>query len=155
LMAALGYSEWNLLGLSYGTRVALTAMRDDPEGIRSAALDSPVPLQAELALDAPRGLYEYGLGAIFAACRAAAAGGAAHPDVEEKFYGLVAELDAAPVTVDLPAGGEDPEPPLRSQVVDGGRSLDLVQSAVFDFDRLRALPSVIARLSDGDVTALS
>ena len=155
LMAALGYSEWNLLGLSYGTRVALTAMRDDPDGIRSAALDSPVPLQAELALDAPRGLFEHGLGAVFSACRADPACDAAFPDVEEKFYRLVAGLDAAPLTVALPDHPQDPESPVRTRVIDGGGFLDLVQSAVFDFDRLRALPSVFARLSAGDPAALT
>jgi pimeloyl-ACP methyl ester carboxylesterase len=41
LRKLLGYDEWNLLGVSYGTRLALTAMRDFPEGIRSVVLDSP------------------------------------------------------------------------------------------------------------------
>ncbi|MEX0749568.1 MAG: alpha/beta fold hydrolase [Dehalococcoidia bacterium] len=40
LMTALGYDEWNLIGGSYGTRLALTAVRDAPEHIRSAVLDA-------------------------------------------------------------------------------------------------------------------
>jgi pimeloyl-ACP methyl ester carboxylesterase len=43
LRSALGYEQWNLLGISYGTRLALTAMRDDPQGIRSVVLDSTFP----------------------------------------------------------------------------------------------------------------
>lgn len=42
---ALGIDEWNLYGLSYGTRLALTAMRDEPNGIRSVILDSAFPPQ--------------------------------------------------------------------------------------------------------------
>jgi pimeloyl-ACP methyl ester carboxylesterase len=40
---ALGYAEWNLYGVSYGTRLALTAMRDLPDGVRSVVLDSVFP----------------------------------------------------------------------------------------------------------------
>ena len=36
----LGYEQWNLCGVSYGTRLALTAARDTPRGIRSMLLDS-------------------------------------------------------------------------------------------------------------------
>jgi pimeloyl-ACP methyl ester carboxylesterase len=37
LRRALGLKEWNLLGESYGTRLALVAMRDFPEGIRGCS----------------------------------------------------------------------------------------------------------------------
>jgi pimeloyl-ACP methyl ester carboxylesterase len=40
---ALGYPEWNLYGVSYGTRLALTVMRDLPNGVRSVVLDSVFP----------------------------------------------------------------------------------------------------------------
>ena len=30
LRALLGYDQWNLYGISYGTRLALTTMRDQP-----------------------------------------------------------------------------------------------------------------------------
>ena len=39
LRVALGYDEWNLYGISYGTRLALTVMRDHPEGVRSVVLE--------------------------------------------------------------------------------------------------------------------
>ena len=41
-MLALGYTTWNLYGISYGTRVAQTALRDTPDHIRTVILDSPV-----------------------------------------------------------------------------------------------------------------
>lgn len=49
LRAVLGYAEWNLYGVSYGTRLALSAMRDNPAGIRSVILDSTLPLQANIS----------------------------------------------------------------------------------------------------------
>src|SRR5687767_3553080 len=43
LRIALGLDEWNLYGVSYGTRLALETMRSYPEGIRTAVLDSVYP----------------------------------------------------------------------------------------------------------------
>jgi pimeloyl-ACP methyl ester carboxylesterase len=40
----LGLRQWNLIGTSYGARVALDAMRVDPDGIRSVVLNSPQAL---------------------------------------------------------------------------------------------------------------
>jgi pimeloyl-ACP methyl ester carboxylesterase len=44
LAATLDYDQINLYGISYGTRLALTVMRDHPEIVRSAILDSPYPV---------------------------------------------------------------------------------------------------------------
>jgi pimeloyl-ACP methyl ester carboxylesterase len=46
LRKALGIASWDLFGGSYGTRIALTLMRDYPSGIHSVILDSPLPPNA-------------------------------------------------------------------------------------------------------------
>jgi pimeloyl-ACP methyl ester carboxylesterase len=46
LRRTFGYAGWNLFGGSYGTRLALTVMRDRPDGLRAVILDSVVPVQA-------------------------------------------------------------------------------------------------------------
>ena len=43
LRLALGIDKWNLYGVSYGTRLALTVMRYFPAGVRSVVLDSVYP----------------------------------------------------------------------------------------------------------------
>src|SRR5690606_12963773 len=48
LRLALGYDQVNLYGVSYGSRLALTAMRDYPHAVRSATLDSTVPLEVDM-----------------------------------------------------------------------------------------------------------
>jgi pimeloyl-ACP methyl ester carboxylesterase len=48
LRIALGYERVNLFGVSYGTRTALTVMRDYPDILRSVVLDSPVPVEADM-----------------------------------------------------------------------------------------------------------
>ena len=48
LRLALGYNQLDLYGDSYGTRLALTVMRDYPEAVRSVVLDSTYPLEVNL-----------------------------------------------------------------------------------------------------------
>ena len=54
LTQALGYDSYNIYGISYGTKLALEAMRVVPEGIRSVVIDgvapSWMPLYESLAL---------------------------------------------------------------------------------------------------------
>jgi len=51
LMLSMGLDQWELYGVSYGTRVALEMMRATPQHVRAAVLDSPYPpdVNAELA----------------------------------------------------------------------------------------------------------
>ena len=60
LRTLLGYAKINLWGVSYGTRIALAAMRDCPEGIRSVVLDSTVPIQVSQYVEAiPNARYTF------------------------------------------------------------------------------------------------
>ena len=43
LRKALHIKQWNVYGLSYGTDLALSLMRDYPEGIRSVIIDAVLP----------------------------------------------------------------------------------------------------------------
>jgi pimeloyl-ACP methyl ester carboxylesterase len=47
LLIALGYDQANLYGIPYGTRLALTVLRDHPERIRSVVLESTLPVQVD------------------------------------------------------------------------------------------------------------
>ena len=71
VLLTLGYEEWNLVGVSYGSRLALSMMRDYPQYLRSVILDSVYPMQADIYLDA---YYngERALGVLFDACAASA-----------------------------------------------------------------------------------
>ncbi len=65
----LGYERWNLFGVSYGARLALTMMRDTPAGIRAVILDSVFPLQVN-GLDSAGYSARWALGAIVENCAA-------------------------------------------------------------------------------------
>jgi pimeloyl-ACP methyl ester carboxylesterase len=95
LRQALGYDEWNLLGVSYGTRLALEALRTTPAGIRSVLLDSPAPPNA------PQGggravLFVDVIRRLAAACAADEACDTAYPDLEQRIWQTAEELERDP-----------------------------------------------------------
>jgi pimeloyl-ACP methyl ester carboxylesterase len=98
LRIALGYDKWNLYGISYGTRLALTEMRDFPAGIRSVILDSSYPLQAALDVDVPASAARV-FKVFFDGCAADTACNQSFPNLKTTFYELVDQLNKKPVTV--------------------------------------------------------
>lgn len=96
LRLALGYEEWNLLGISYGTRLALAVMRDRPEGIRSVLLDSPFPPNVDTPGEEALNVWE-SLQTLFTDCQADAYCDETYPDLEAVFLETVAGLNEAPV----------------------------------------------------------
>ena len=99
--AALGIERWNLFGGSYGTTLALAMLRDRPEGVRSAVLDSVAPLQMSLLAPAEvayaRGYWP--LSQIVTNCAADADCSANVGDIRVPIEDGVARLDSAPVGV--------------------------------------------------------
>ncbi|MGI9030938.1 MAG: alpha/beta fold hydrolase [Ilumatobacteraceae bacterium] len=98
LRLAMGIDDWNVYGVSYGTLLALTVLRDHPDGIRSVVLDSVVPpnfSSIPAFWPAAAAAYEE----LFAACAGQAACAAAYPDLEAEFTDTVNRLDAAPLVV--------------------------------------------------------
>lgn len=97
---ALGYEQVSLLGVSYGTRAALTYLRLYPERVRALVLDGVVP--PDMAIGAAMGRDgQRALELIFAACAAEPACAAAFPDPAGDFTALLARLDAEQPTVQL------------------------------------------------------
>jgi pimeloyl-ACP methyl ester carboxylesterase len=100
LRVALGYEQWNLYGISYGTRLALFTMRDHPDGIRSVILDSVYPPQVDYYAES----VPYAVAAfesLFARCAADPGCNAAYPDVESVLLTLLDNLRAEPVVVSV------------------------------------------------------
>jgi len=58
LRKALNISQWNLYGISYGTRLATTIMRENSEGIRSVILDGMFPIEVNGITDTPWANYQ-------------------------------------------------------------------------------------------------
>ncbi len=106
--AALGIAQWNVYGVSYGTRVAQQYLRRFPEHARSVVLDGVVPPELALGPDIAREA-QRALDRIFARCAADDACHARFPNLPAEFRELLARLDKEPVTTASPyatdAGG--------------------------------------------------
>lgn len=100
LRQALGYDAWNLLGASYGTRLALTAMRDRPRGLRSVILDSAQPPSVRTWVERPSNFHR-ALHRVFDRCAADPGCQAAFPTLEADAYALLDRLEQQPIRVTM------------------------------------------------------
>lgn len=148
---ALGYTRWNLFGISYGTRLALTAMRDYPAGIRSVVLDSVYPLQVNLYTDMPANANR-AFTTLFNGCARNAGCNARYPNLEDVFYATVEQLNANPVTVSIRnprTGGNMPA------VFDGSRLISLLFGMLYNTDVIPQLPTLIYDTYQGNYALLT
>ncbi|HEX6997007.1 MAG TPA: alpha/beta fold hydrolase [Gammaproteobacteria bacterium] len=94
--AALGVEQWNLYGVSYGTRVAQHYLRRFPERTRAVILDGVVPADVALGPDvAPHA--QAALERLFARCAEDAACADRFGDVEARFRALAAAVAERPL----------------------------------------------------------
>lgn len=96
LMRALGYPEWNLYGISYGTQLALEVMRSAPEGTRSVVIDSVFPPDVKGYDENIKPLQE-AIQATLDQCAADPACAAAYPDLEGTLVRVAEKLQANPI----------------------------------------------------------
>jgi pimeloyl-ACP methyl ester carboxylesterase len=140
LRLALGYDQVNLYGTSYGTRVILGVLRDYPEGVRSAIIDSVYPPQVSLYVEYPHNA-QRAFETIFDDCAADPDCRAQYPDLRETFYRLAAELNADPVYV-------------GSLWVNGSDFMGAIYSALYEASAIPKIPKWIEQASHGDHSGL-
>jgi len=107
LRRVLGYDSWNLYGISYGTKLALTTLRNSPEGIRSVVLDSAYPPGVQ-AFDHRTLNFVRALKVLFEACASDAACRAAYPDPKESLFATLKDLGERPLTLRVGRDGALP-----------------------------------------------
>jgi pimeloyl-ACP methyl ester carboxylesterase len=153
LRLALGYRTWNLHATSYGTRVAMDAMRLDPAGIRSVVLDSALPLQRTAPFDIlPQTAQAFAT--VFAACAADTPCAVAYPHVASVFEQVVARLNAHPVPMPILAVGARGLVPTGHQYPVPANGETLVETAfgLLQGGAASMLPEMIFDLQKGDTT---
>ncbi|MYD37640.1 MAG: alpha/beta hydrolase [Chloroflexi bacterium] len=143
-LLALGYERWNLVGVSYGSRLALTMMRDFPQYLRSVILDSVYPPQADIYVDA---YYngERALAVLFEACAASRGCNNRYPNLRATFYHVYAQLNEMPLLVEY----KPPDSRLLTIEISGYRLYDWVFSWLYEVDAIRMIPKLVYELSRG------
>ncbi|CAG0933698.1 Tripeptidyl aminopeptidase [Thermoflexales bacterium] len=145
LRQALGYDQINLYGISYGTRLALTAMRDAPAKLRSVIIDSvytpQVDLYSQIFVNGQRAFE-----AVFKTCEAEPSCAENYPALRQTFFDLKAKLDKEPITFTATLNsGEKHE-----VLLNGDGLMGLMFQSLYASSIIPLLPRLIYDLRDGN-----
>lgn len=130
---AIGATQVNLVGVSYGTRAALDYLRQFPQQVRRLVLDGVAPpdmaLPASFAIDA-----QAALESLFTACEAEAACRRDHPGLRATWSAWLARLPQ-PVTVQHPLTGK-----AEALMLTRAMAMSAVRGALYTPVLMQALP---------------
>ena len=139
---ALGYMTWNVLGGSYGTRLALEVVRRHPAGVRTLLLDSVSPPDVDLIGESGQNSVRV-LDSAWAICGAQPACAAAYPNLGSVFEQTVARLNMTPAPL---LGGLVP--------LDGDTYLQLVLFMLRSPAQTPDLPEIVYQTSQSNYALL-
>lgn len=148
---ALGYTQLNLYGVSYGSRVAQHFARQYPGSTRTVTIDGVVPpeisLGPEIATESQKSVDK-----ILARCMEDAGCSAAFPAIDETFARVVEALREAPVDalVPHPNTGRLEEVPFGA-----GQFAGAVRLLVYSPNTIALLPLFIHEAGQGNYTPLA
>ena len=138
IRVALNFEQLNLYSISYGTRLAQVVMRDYPSGIRSVILDSAYPIEVNLFENFPRNLAR-SFDAFFDHCAVASVCAQEYPNLEQRFYSLVEELNSEPEEVEV--GYE----------ITGDDLVWMLSQALYSESVFIFMPDIIDDLENGEI----
>ena len=141
LRKALGVKQWNLWGVSYGSRLAFAVARDFPASVRSIIHDGPSYVEGLEIVDDFRGT-DIAIHKLISKCAAEAACASRYPDLRNRFLAALPRLRQQPLAV----GGER---------IDDSRTVNFVRGILFSgtrgFEqRIGELPAYLDAAARGD-----
>ncbi len=145
---ALGYDEYNFYGVSYGTLLGLHLMRSQPDRLRTVILDGVVPPDLNFILQVARNTDRV-FSEIIQTCDSDPECQSEYPDLENRFFSLVDELNQAPATVTIrdPETGESVK-----ALLNGDALVEVLFQAFYMPDAYATFPKLVANLEEGDYT---
>jgi pimeloyl-ACP methyl ester carboxylesterase len=145
VISALQLESVTLYGISYGTRLALTVMKEPHPAIRAVILDGVYPLNVYAYEEDGSNIVRV-FNLIFEQCGADTACNAAFPDLETAFYMAVENLNAEPLLV-TDEEGEDTE-------FTGSDLIDQLFSSFYHTDAIPYAPAIMYAAFNRDAAAL-
>lgn len=148
---ALGYEQFVLYGISYGTRVAQEYLRHHPEHVNAVILDGVImpgeALGPEIASDAQRAL-----DIMFERCATTPECNEMFPGLGARFSALRERLEAQPLTIEL----RDPYTGERTQTeISWPRAASLFRMYSYAPESLSLLPLLLTQAEAGDWQAFA
>ncbi|MGD9571310.1 MAG: alpha/beta hydrolase [Thermoleophilia bacterium] len=148
LRRTLGYARVNLLGGSYGARLAQQALRGDPDWVRSVVLTSPVPAEANFVADGPR-TFGRALARTFRLCAASAACRARYGDLSGTLDGAIRRLQRSPAEVPVTLRGRTVRVPVTATF-----AATVLFASYYSPQGIAQVPRLVADLGRGRYRAL-
>ncbi|MEL7250352.1 MAG: alpha/beta hydrolase [Bacteroidota bacterium] len=148
LVNVLGIEQYNLLTISYSTKIAQVLMRDYPERIRSVVMDSPLPLEVSYDEESVKNLLET-VEQLLDDCAADEQCNGAFPNLKSRFFDYLTEKTNSPLEVMV----ENPKDGKMETFYLTGADLINVFSLAYTADVVN-IPFEINKLLNGDLTAV-
>ena len=145
LLNALGYAQWNLYGVSYGTRLALSVLRDYPAQVRSAVLDSVYPPNKDSLFNLPYSTHQ-ALENLFKGCHDSLICRKRFPDLRQNFKAILSRLEKDPAVLQVLLAERDET---IEVVITPSRFINVVFNALYHWDLIELLPLIIHTVAKG------
>lgn len=139
LHQAFNYDQFDLYGVSYGTLLALHALRAEPQIFRSVILDAVVPAQTNpnsAIAQSQHRVFEQ----LFSACAADENCNRAFPDLKTVFYAQVDALNASPARVPLT---DSETGKTYNAIIDGNTFINILFQFIYSTELVPALAHMI------------
>ncbi len=99
LRRALGFEQWNVWGISYGSVLGQAYLHEDPEGIRAAVIDAIVPIDPNINFQGLARYYQRVLTMLGDLCADDPACAANFPDFEKRLKQAIESVYASPIVI--------------------------------------------------------
>jgi pimeloyl-ACP methyl ester carboxylesterase len=148
---ALGYDQINLWGGSYGSLLAQAVMRDYPQRIRSAVIESVWPLEISFSVDTAETVPEAIL-RLLDACPADESCSNAYPRLREVLFEIIDRLNAEPVPIRVtnPLDGQS-----HDAVLTGDGVLANLKLVLYQTPTMPTVPQAIYDVYNGDFSLMT
>lgn len=100
LVNVLGIDGYNLLTMSYSTKIGQVLIRDYPKKIRSVVMDSPLPLEVNYDEESVNNLLE-SVDKLLTDCETDTDCNNAFPNIKKRFYKYLEEKSTNPLVVEV------------------------------------------------------
>ena len=149
LKKELGYTSWNVYGVSYGTFVAQVYTSTFPNDLTSLVLDSPIDDISEYYSYNTKN-YVNSLNGVFKKCESDPDCSTQYPNLEEKYYQTIKDLSNNPLTVKV----EKHLSPSGTFTYNAEDFKIAIQQALYNKQLIEVMPLLIYQFSERNEDAL-
>ncbi len=148
LVNVLGIEEYNLLTMSYSTKIGQVLMRDYPDKIRSVVMDSPLPLEVNYDEESVKNLLAT-ITKLLSDCENDQSCNSSFPNIKNRFLAYLEEKSINPLKVEV----ENPKNGNTETFYLRGKDLISVFSAASTSD-VPNIPFEIEKLLNNDLRSV-